>query len=470
MDFFWEITVVETLLNVAVFAVAVIGFGLVRLAFAHWLPQSVKICDTAVGLLFGMATAVTLLLPVHLNGGASTGSQTVLLSLAGLVTGPLAAAVAVGVALVALLIRFAESGTVDLFGVAMLLIASCAGVALRDYLRRKRSRTLVYYYHFPILGALTAALGVCVLWLFQGADAARVSALAATISGTLVTSVLGTLMLHETRRHQAEEDLRNSEARLAMQAKELADARDSAEQANRAKSAFLANMSHELRTPLNAILGFSEIISLESFGPVGVPQYKEYGKDIHDSGAHLLSLINDLLDVAKIEAGKLEIAPAILSAGDLFDDVRKLVGEKALEKKLVLTFKVMPDAPSLYADERALKQILINLISNAVKFTPRGGRVSVTGQAAASGGFQIVCADTGEGIPADKLDTIFKPFTQVDNRYNRQAGGTGLGLSLVRGLAELHGGRAWLESEYGKGCRAYVVLPAQPPKQAEQAA
>ncbi len=470
MDFFWEITVVETLLNVAVFAVAVIGFGLVRLAFGQWLPQSAKFSDTAVGLLFGMATAVALLLPVHLNGGASTGSQTVLLSLAGLVTGPLAAAVALGVALAAQLIRHLENGTVDVFGVAMLLIASGSGVALRAYLRRKGSQTPVYYYHFPVLGALTAALGVCVLWLFQGVEAARGSAAAAMIAGTLVTSVLGTLMLHETRRHQAEEDLRKSEARLAAQAKELADARDSAEQANRAKSAFLANMSHELRTPLNAILGFSEIIALESFGSVGVPQYKEYGQDIHDSGVHLLSLINDLLDVAKIEAGKLEIAPEFLTAGDLFEDVRRLVGEKAAAKGLALTFQVLPDVPPLYADERALKQILINLISNAIKFTPKGGKILVTGEAAPDGGFRIVCADTGEGIPADKLDTIFKPFTQVDNRYNRQAGGTGLGLSLVKGLAELHGGRAWLESEYGKGCRACVALPPAPRKTSNQAA
>ncbi|MEI9932940.1 MAG: ATP-binding protein [Rhizomicrobium sp.] len=234
-----------------------------------------------------------------------------------------------------------------------------------------------------------------------------------------------------------------------------------AETANASKTAFLANMSHELRTPLNAILGFSEIISQECFGSTGSPRYKEYAGDIHASGAHLLSLINDLLDVAKIEAGKMEIDPAPLEAKRTFDLALKLIAAKARERYQELTIDVESSAPQLYADERALKQILINLVSNAVKFTQEGGRIKVIGSAARGGGFQIVVQDNGPGIPRDKLDRIFTPFNQVDNRYDRQAGGTGLGLSLIRGLAELHGGRAWLESEQGKGCCAYVVLPLE---------
>jgi len=183
-----------------------------------------------------------------------------------------------------------------------------------------------------------------------------------------------------------------------------------------------------------------------------------------------LSLINDLLDVAKIEAGKMEISPHPIDAHRTFDIALKLIGAKAREKKQELIIKVLPDAPPLYADERALKQILINLVSNAVKFTPEGGKIAVSAGPANGGGFQIICEDNGPGIPREKLDKIFTPFSQVDNRYDRQAGGTGLGLALVRGLAELHGGRAWLESEYGKGTRSYVVLPAEPPKQTEQAA
>jgi two-component system, cell cycle sensor histidine kinase PleC len=249
-------------------------------------------------------------------------------------------------------------------------------------------------------------------------------------------------------------------------ARELEEARDEAlrkrfeaETANASKTAFLANMSHELRTPLNAILGFSEIIAKEVFGDVGSPRYAEYASDIHSSGAHLLSLINDLLDVAKIEAGRMEIEPCEMDVRKCFDTALKIIAVKARERRQELAIEVDPNAPPLFADERALKQILINLVSNAVKFTPEGGRITVLGSRARDGSFQIMVEDNGPGIPREKLDKIFKPFSQVDNRYDRQGGGTGLGLALVRGLAELHGGRAWLESEQGKGCRAFVILP-----------
>ncbi len=256
-------------------------------------------------------------------------------------------------------------------------------------------------------------------------------------------------------------------------ARELEETRDEAlkkrfeaETANASKTAFLANMSHELRTPLNAILGFSEIIAQECFGPVGSARYKDYAGDIHTSGAHLLSLINDLLDIAKIEAGKMDIAPHPLNAAQTFDVALKLIGTKAREKDQTLTIEVEPSAPPLYADERALKQILINLVSNAVKFTPQGGRIQVIGGLARDGGFQILVKDNGPGIPREKIDKIFQPFNQVDNRYDRQEGGTGLGLALVRGLAELHGGRAWMESDFGKGCSVFVNLPVKTPDRA----
>jgi two-component system cell cycle sensor histidine kinase PleC len=254
-------------------------------------------------------------------------------------------------------------------------------------------------------------------------------------------------------------------------ARELEEARDEAlkkrfeaETANASKTAFLANMSHELRTPLNAILGFSEIIAQECFGPVGSERYRDYAGDIHSSGAHLLSLINDLLDVAKIEAGKMDIAPHPLDAVRTFDIALKLIGTKAREKDQQLIIAVDENAPELWADERAVKQILINLVSNAVKFTPSGGKIEVIASRAPSGDFQIMVRDNGPGIERDKLDNIFSPFNQVDNRFDRQAGGTGLGLALVRGLTELHGGRAWMESEFGKGCSAFVCLPVKAPE------
>jgi len=252
-------------------------------------------------------------------------------------------------------------------------------------------------------------------------------------------------------------------------AHELEEARDEAlrkrfeaETANASKTAFLANMSHELRTPLNAILGFSEIIAKECFGSVGSQRYREYAGDIHLSGSHLLSLINDLLDVAKIEAGRMEIQPDLLDVRRTFEGALTIIGAKARDRRQDLLIDIDPASPQLFADERALKQILINLVSNAVKFTPVGGRIRVVGSRAPCGDFQIIVEDNGPGIPREKLGGIFRPFSQVDNSYDRQGGGTGLGLALVRGLTELHGGRAWIESDYGNGCRAYVVLPRGP--------
>jgi two-component system, cell cycle sensor histidine kinase PleC len=249
-------------------------------------------------------------------------------------------------------------------------------------------------------------------------------------------------------------------------ARELEEARDEAlkkrfeaEAANASKTAFLANMSHELRTPLNAILGFSEIIARECLGPVGSPRYKEYAGDIHSSGAHLLSLINDLLDVAKIEAGRMEIEPHEIGTQETLETALKFVGVRARERNQTLTVDVDPAAATIYADERALKQIVINLVSNSVKFTPLGGRIGVSARCNAAGDFELVVQDNGPGIPREKIDRIFQPFSQLDNRYDRQAGGTGLGLALVRGLADLHGGRAWIESEEGHGTRVFVVLP-----------
>jgi two-component system cell cycle sensor histidine kinase PleC len=268
-----------------------------------------------------------------------------------------------------------------------------------------------------------------------------------------------------TRRLDQESRLRFEVEDLARELEETRDEalrkRFEAETANASKTAFLANMSHELRTPLNAILGFSEIIKTECFGPVG-SRYVEYAGDIHISGTHLLSLINDLLDVAKIEAGKMELEPQVLDPGKTFDSALKIIAIRARERKQKLAIDIDPAAPPLYADERALKQILINLVSNAVKFTPDAGRITVAGTRARSGDFQIMVEDNGPGIPREKLDGVFKPFNQIDNRYDRQASGTGLGLALVRGLAELHGGRAWIESDSGKGCRAYVIFPTAP--------
>jgi two-component system cell cycle sensor histidine kinase PleC len=235
--------------------------------------------------------------------------------------------------------------------------------------------------------------------------------------------------------------------------------RREAEEANRSKTAFLANMSHELRTPLNAILGFSELIANEALGQDVPERYRNYARDINESGAHLLSLINDLLDVAKIEAGRMEIEPRPLDLADAIETARRLIAPKLVGKGQTLVLQVEPDLPRLWADERAVKQILINLLSNANKFTPEDGRIALSCGRANEAGVLIAVEDNGIGIPADKLGAIFQPFAQADNRYDRVAGGTGLGLALVKGLSELHGGRTWIESVEGHGTRVFVYLP-----------
>jgi two-component system cell cycle sensor histidine kinase PleC len=232
-----------------------------------------------------------------------------------------------------------------------------------------------------------------------------------------------------------------------------------AESANASKTSFLANMSHELRTPLNAILGFSDLIAHETLGPVGTPRYREYAGDINSSGAHLLSLINDILDVAKIESGKMDIEPHGLEPKTVVERALVVVAAQAREKNQHLKVEIAAGGAVLHADERALRQIVINLANNAVKFTSEGGNITVSGGPTADGGYEICVEDDGPGVSPDMLERIFLPFNQADNRYSRMAGGTGLGLSLVRGLAELHGGRAWIESDVGAGVRAYVYFP-----------
>jgi two-component system, cell cycle sensor histidine kinase PleC len=232
-----------------------------------------------------------------------------------------------------------------------------------------------------------------------------------------------------------------------------------AEAANASKTTFLANMSHELRTPLNAILGFSDIIANETFGPVGTPRYREYAGDINASGTHLLAIINDILDIAKIESGKMEVEPSLFNPRIVIQSALRVLLVRAREKRQSMRVHIADDVSECFADERAFKQIIINLGTNAVKFRQEGGEIVISGRRMADGGFELCVADNGPGISPALLDRIFTPFNQIDNRYNRQEGGTGLGLSLVRGLAELHGGRAWIETEIGAGVRAYVTFP-----------
>ena len=244
---------------------------------------------------------------------------------------------------------------------------------------------------------------------------------------------------------------------------ENARARDEAERANRMKSSFLANMSHELRTPLNAVLGFSEIIASQSFGPDAGEKYRDYASDIHTSGRHLLGLINSLLDIAKIEAGKLELQLDWIDAARELREATRFVEEKASEKGVSIEVYAGPDASRVWCDERVFMQVALNLLSNAVKFTERGViRAEIARQ---PDGHVLKVRDTGCGIPASQVDRVFEAFEQVDNRYTKSNTGTGLGLTLVRALITLHGGTCSISSTEGVGTEVTVTFPSpEPPR------
>jgi two-component system, cell cycle sensor histidine kinase DivJ len=245
-------------------------------------------------------------------------------------------------------------------------------------------------------------------------------------------------------------------SRAKGQEQALVEARDEALAASRAKSRFLANMSHELRTPLNAIIGFSEITMREMFGPVG-PRYQDYARLIHESGTHLLDLINSVLDMSKIEAGKFDLSEELFDLEDAAQSAVRFLNIPAERAGVALKLDIAPQARLIFADRRALKQILVNLLSNGVKYTPPGGEVVVS--ARARHGIEIQVRDTGTGISRADLERLGRPFEQVENSEVRAKEGTGLGLALVKSLAQMHGGEAVLDSALGEGTTVTVRLP-----------
>lgn len=273
------------------------------------------------------------------------------------------------------------------------------------------------------------------------------------MTGHAVRDTMGDIMHFECTMFDITER-RNAELNL-LRTKEQADF------ANRSKSEFLANMSHELRTPLNAIIGFSEIIRDQLFGPVGQPQYIEYAGDIHDSGQLLLSLINDILDMSKIEAGKRALSESVMSVEETVRSVSRLVAARAKEGKIRMTMAVPHDFVSFRAEERAVKQILTNILTNAIKFTPEGGTVSLTASVTELGQLKIVIQDTGIGMSAEEIPIAMAPFGQIESALSRKNQGTGLGLPLTRALVELHGGTLDLESTVGKGTTITLLFPPE---------
>jgi two-component system, cell cycle sensor histidine kinase PleC len=255
-------------------------------------------------------------------------------------------------------------------------------------------------------------------------------------------------------------DLRASQQRLAELAEKYAAEKDRAEEASQAKSKFLANMSHELRTPLNAIIGFSEIMESGMFGPLGAEKYQEYCTDIRSSGQYLLEVINDVLDMAKIEAGRIQLDVENVALEPVLSDAIRVVSGRAEEKRLQMTETVPPDL-HVDADRRALKQIALNLLSNAVKFTPNGGRVTVRGKTVGDCAL-LTLGDSGIGIARDALKRLGRPFEQVEGQLTKSHHGSGLGLAIAKSLVELHGGRMRIHSRLGRGTVVLVWLPLKP--------
>ena len=277
-------------------------------------------------------------------------------------------------------------------------------------------------------------------------------------------------------RAERERELREANENLAAQAEMLAarsetleaarktaiKAHQDAEYANRAKSQFLAHMSHELRTPLNAIIGFSEIMAMHLLGPSGVPQYDRYAEDILAAGRHLLSVIDDILDLSKVEAGKMKLVCDHVPWSRLASDCLTLLRPMAADRMIVLQAEPAPEGAALYADERLAKQMLVNLLSNAVKYTPSGGQAALRLRPQSDGSAVVEVADTGVGMGPEDVEKALEPFGRIDSALVSQMRGTGLGLPLVKALIELHGGRLEIDSEVGKGTVVRLYFPSPP--------
>ena len=260
---------------------------------------------------------------------------------------------------------------------------------------------------------------------------------------------------------KAQRILKEQSEELSRLADDLQVARDEAENANQAKSAFLASMSHELRTPLNAVIGFSEIMKNESLGSMGNEEYRAYSEDIHASGLHLLGLINNVLDLSKVDAGKVDLVEEEFNPTSVIRSCLNMLRIQAEKEKVNLISDISKDMLSMRADRRMLKQILINMLSNAIKFTPKEGTVTVKAWSGLDSGHVFQVIDTGIGVALEDIPRILQPFTQAENSLTRRHEGTGLGLPLAKTLVELHGGYLDFQSEAGQGSTVTVRFPKE---------
>jgi len=241
--------------------------------------------------------------------------------------------------------------------------------------------------------------------------------------------------------------------------KDLVAAKLQAEDANRAKSMFLANMSHELRTPLNAVIGFAEIIKDELLGAINESRYRDYAADIHSSGKHLLRVINDILDMTKVEAGTYQLREDVCDVAKVVGDAVALVSNLAVQNDLTVRVDVPDDIPFLFADERCVRQALVNFLSNGIKFTPKGGNVAVCARLEPDGAIAIAVVDTGIGMAQGDIQQALSPFRQLEDSHGRKYEGTGLGLSLTKAMVELHDGTLQVDSTVGAGTTVTALFP-----------
>ncbi|HLZ78363.1 MAG TPA: HAMP domain-containing sensor histidine kinase, partial [Sphingomonas sp.] len=337
--------------------------------------------------------------------------------------------------------------------------------------------TIVNYPYIPAMVAITWPMGFATaLALSTWGDVEHLalagffllSTAAATYFAIRMNGTLTETLLSRQERNMLTADLsaRNAELaraneRLGTVNTQLQETQAMAEAANKAKSEFLSNMSHELRTPLNAIIGFSEIIKDQSFGPVGQARYTEYANDIYESGRSLLQLINDILDLSKVEAGKMELQRTFVDVADAMGRCMRLIKDRANKSRVQLETVFDPSLPLLFADEVRLRQIGLNLLSNAVKFTPAGGKVTISTRVEQSGAIAIAVTDTGIGMNAADIKVALERFGQAASSLSRPYEGTGLGLPLTKAMVDLHGGHLDITSEPGKGTTVIVTFPPQ---------
>ncbi len=277
----------------------------------------------------------------------------------------------------------------------------------------------------------------------------------------ITLSVLGYHVKYMLKASRMEQDLRSAKKQAEKSKQEAEKAKQRAETANLAKTNFLTNMSHELRTPLNAIMGFSELMWTEKLGPIGSVTYRNYAHDILDSATHLLQVINDILDLTKVESDNFELHKEVFALGETVTDVVRTVGGQAKKAEVSLHACVGSDVPMLYSDERRLKQILLNLVSNSIKFTPQGGKVTTNAAISTTRELAITVADTGIGIPEAKIEVALSPFGQVDDGLDRRYEGTGLGLALAKSMTEQLGGKLSLKSKVGEGTVVTLTFPRE---------